>query len=89
MRVLRSSDLQVSSIQIVSNAPTYQSTAKVGEARLVLGERKQLFVCIKAEDTLSNWVDVLGDGSGDIISKHKVLISFDTTTETNAHMVDV
>ncbi|EAJ5193030.1 hypothetical protein RLQ69_000440 [Campylobacter jejuni] len=81
---LRSFDFQVSSIQIVSNAPTYQSTAKVGEARLVLGERKQLFVCIKAEDTLSNWVDVLGDGSGDIISKHKVLISFDTTTETNA-----
>ncbi|MFY0745415.1 hypothetical protein [Campylobacter sp. LH-2024] len=78
--ILKDGGFQNTNIKISKTPPTYKTEAEVGEIWAVLESKKQLFICISKDEKFTNWVDLLGDGSNDIIPKEKIIITFDNTT---------
>ncbi|EFU0461214.1 hypothetical protein H6N99_001899, partial [Campylobacter jejuni] len=78
--ILKDEGFQNTNIKISKTPPTYKTEAEVGEIWAVLESKKQLFICISKDEKFTNWVDLLGDGSNDIIPKEKIIITFDNTT---------
>ncbi|HED5389955.1 TPA: hypothetical protein R5B43_000464 [Campylobacter jejuni] len=73
-------NINTSIMKIVDNPPTYQSKAEIGELHCYIKEGKQLFLCVEKKDNYTSWIDLLGNGSTDIIPKEKIIITFDNTT---------
>ncbi|ELR6012657.1 hypothetical protein QRV25_001970, partial [Campylobacter jejuni] len=78
--ILQDQNFQNTNIKISKTPPNYNTQAKVGEIWAVLESKKQLFICTANDNDFTSWVDLLGDGSNDIIPKEKIIITFDNTT---------
>ncbi|EDP8526387.1 TPA: hypothetical protein R6C68_001781, partial [Campylobacter jejuni] len=78
--ILKDEGFQNTNIKISKTPPNYNTQAKVGEIWAVLESKKQLFICTANDNDFTSWVDLLGDGSNDIIPKEKIIITFDNTT---------
>lgn len=81
---LQNQDFQ-NKIKVSTTPPTYNSEAKIGELWAVLANKKQLFVCTFKDDNFTSWINLLGDGSDDIIPEEKIIITFDNTTTTGQY----